>query len=579
MPRGRVGRPTGSVPPGLATVRRYDRTWWRGDVIAGVTVAAYLVPQVMAYAGVAGLPAVVGLWAVCVSMVAYAVLGSSAQLSVGPESTTALMTAVALGGVAAGDPGRHAALAATLAGLVGVICLLGWVLRLAFLAELLSRPVLAGYMAGVATLMAVSQLDTVTGLTVSGETAVAEVGSVLHQLEDIHLPTAILAATVLLLLLVTHHVWPRAPGPLLAVVGSAAAVAVLDLGSRGIDVVGPVPRELPRVSLPELSLQDVRTLLPAALGIAVVAYTDNVLTGRAFGDRRDSTPDAKQELLALGTANLAVAVTQGFPVSSSGSRTAIVDSAGGRSQVNALVALVTVVVAVLAFNPVLAAFPTAALGALVVFAAIRLVDVPLFRRIFAFRRTEGALAVGTTAAVLLVGILPGVLVAIVLSLLDLLHRVSRPHDGILGHVPGVAGLHDVDDYPTATTVPGLVVYRYDSPLFFANADDFLTRAIRAVDRAPTPARWLLLNMEANVTVDITAADALERLRGELERRGVVLALSRVKQDLRDELERTGLVARVGEDRVFMTLPSAIAAYDAWSGSAGLPPQAPRGPFG
>ncbi|KGN40689.1 SulP family inorganic anion transporter [Knoellia aerolata] len=568
---GRDGRRAGSTAPGLATLRSYDRTWLRGDVLAGVTVAAYLVPQVMAYAGVAGLPAVVGLWAACVSMVLYTLLGSSRQLSVGPESTTALMTAVALGSVAAGSPERHAALAAALAGMVGVICLIAWALRLGFLAELLSRPVLAGYMAGVAALMVVSQLDTVTGLEVTGDTAAEEVGSVLRQLGDVHGPTVVLAAIVLALLLLTNRLWPRAPGPLLAVVLSAGAVAVLDLGSRGIDVVGPVPRGLPSLSVPELSLADVRTLLPAALGIAVVAFTDNVLTGRAFGERHDSTLDAKQELLALGTVNLAVAATQGFPVSSSGSRTAIVDSAGGRTQLNALVALASVVVAVLVLNPVLAAFPSAALGALVVYAGIRLVDVPLFRRIFAFRRTEGALAVGTTAAVLVVGILPGVLVAIVLSLLDLLHRVTRPHDGILGHVPGVAGMHDIDDYPTATTVPGLVVYRYDSPLFFANADDFVTRAIDAVDRAPTPARWLLLNMEANVTVDITAADALEMLRVELERRGVVLALARVKQDLREELERTGLVARVGRERVFMTLPFAVDGYAAWSAAHPEPP--------
>jgi SulP family sulfate permease len=537
-------------------------------VVAGVTVAAYLVPQVMAYAGVAGLPAVVGLWAACVAMVVYAVLGSSPQLSVGPESTTALMTAVALGSVVAGDPDRYAVLAAGLAALVGLICLLAWALRLAFLAELLSRPVLVGYMAGVAALMVVSQLDTLTGLEVSGDTAVAEVGSVLTQLGEAHVPTVTLAATVLVLLLVTTRLWPRASAPLLAVVLSAAAVTVLDLGSRGIEVVGPVPRELPSWRVPDLTVTDLRTLMPAALGIAVVAYTDNVLTGRAFGERHGTKPDAKRELIALGTANLAVAVTQGFPVSSSGSRTAIVDSAGGRSQANALVALATVVLAVLLFNPVLAAFPTAALGALVVYAAIRLVDVPLFRRIFAFRRTEGALAVGTTAAVLVVGILPGVLVAIVLSLLDLLRRVTRPHDGILGHVPGVPGMHDVDDYPTATTVPGLVVYRYDSPLFFANADDFVTRALDAVDRAPTPTRWLLLNMEANVTVDITAADALETLRAELERRGIVLALSRVKQELREDLERTGLLARVGEARVFMTLPFAVDGYAAWAASMG-----------
>ncbi|MFW5469713.1 SulP family inorganic anion transporter [Knoellia sp. CPCC 206435] len=576
MTRRRTTRGRPPVLPGVAALRSYDRTWLRGDVLAGVTVAAYLVPQVMAYAGVAGLPAAAGLWAACVSMVVYGLLGSSTQLSVGPESTTALMTAVALGGLAAGDPGRYAALAAALAALVGGICLAAWALRLAFVAELLSRPVLAGYMAGVAALMVVSQLDTLTGLEVSGDTAVAEVGSVLRQLGEVHVPTALLALVVLTLLVLAHRVWPRLPGPLLAVVLSAAAVTVLDLQSRGIEVVGAVPRTVPSLRLPDLTLQDLRTLLPAALGIAVVAYTDNVLTGRAFGERRESTPDASQELLALGAANLAVSATQGFPVSSSGSRTAIVDAAGGRSQVNALVALATVVLAVLVLNPVLAAFPLAALGALVVHAGIRLVDVALFRRIFAFRTTEGALAVGTTLAVLVVGILPGVLVAIVLSLLDLLHRVTRPHDGILGHVPGVAGMHDVDDYPTATTVPGLVVYRYDSPLFFANADDFLTRALAAVDAAPTPARWLLLNMEANVTVDITAADALETLRAQLERRGVLLALSRVKQDLREELERTGFLARVGEERVFMTLPFAVDGYAAWSALHPAPPSGMEG---
>ena len=572
MSRGRGTRGRRPAVAGVLALRSYDRARLRGDVLAGVTVAAYLVPQVMAYAGVAGLPPAAGLWAACVSMVVYALLGSSPLLSVGPESTTALMTAVALGGIATGDPGRYAALAAALAGLVGLICLVAWALRLAFVAELLSRPVLAGYLAGVAALMVVSQLDTLTGLEVSGDTTVAEVGSVLRRLPDVHVPTVVLAVVVLALLLLAHRVWPRLPGPLLAVVLSAAAVAALDLDSRGIAVVGPVPRALPALGLPDLTLGDLRTLLPAALGIAVVAFTDNVLTGRAFGERRESTLDASQELLALGAANVAVSAVQGFPVSSSGSRTAIVDSAGGRSQVNALVALATVVLAVLLLNPVLAAFPTAALGALVVHAGIRLVDLALFRRIFAFRTTEGLLAVSTTVAVLVVGILPGVLVAIVLSLLDLLHRVTRPHDGILGRVPGVAGMHDVDDYPTATTIPGLVVYRYDSPLFFANADDFLTRARAAVDGAPTPARWLLLNMEANVTVDLTAADALETLRRELDARGIVLALSRVKQELRDDLERTGLLARVGRDRVFMTLPFAVEAYAAWSDpQRGAPP--------
>ena len=546
------------------TLSGYDRSWLRGDVLAGVTVAAYLVPQVMAYAGVAGLPAVAGLWAAGTAIVVYAFVGSSRLLSVGPESTTALMTAVALGGLAQGDPARYAALAAGLAALVGGFCLLAWALRLGFLAELLSRPVLVGYMAGVAVLMVVSQLGTVTGLVVSGDSTVTEVVRVVEHLGEVHAPTVVLAAAVLAFLLVVSRLAPRAPAPLLGVLGSAAAVVVLHLEDRGVAVVGPVPRALPTPRLPDVDLVDLRALLPAALGIAVVAYTDNVLTGRAFEPRHEAGLDAKQELLALGAANLAVGVAQGFPVSSSGSRTAIVSAGGGRSQVNSLAALVAVVLAVLVANPVLAHFPTAALGAIVVYAAMRLVDLPEFRRIFAFRRTEGLLALGTTTAVLVVGILPGVLVAIVLSLLDLLHRVTRPHDGILGYVPGVAGMHDVDDYPSARPVPGLVVYRYDSPLFFANSHDFITRALAAVDGAPTPTRWLLLNMEANVTVDVTAADTLDTLRREVERRGIVLALSRVKQELRDDLERSGFVDRVGEERIFMTLPFAVQGYAAWS---------------
>ena len=547
-----------------ATLSGYDRSWLRGDVLAGVTVAAYLVPQVMAYAGVAGLPAVSGLWAAGTAIVVYAFVGSSRLLSVGPESTTALMTAVALGGLAQGDPARYAALAAGLAALVGGFCLLAWALRLGFLAELLSRPVLVGYMAGVAVLMVVSQLGTVTGLVVSGDSTVTEVVRVVEHLGEVHAPTVVLAAAVLAFLLVVSRLAPRAPAPLLGVLGSAAAVVVLHLEDRGVAVVGPVPRALPTPRLPDVDLVDLRALLPAALGIAVVAYTDNVLTGRAFEPRHEAGLDAKQELLALGAANLAVGVAQGFPVSSSGSRTAIVSAGGGRSQVNSLAALVAVVLAVLVANPVLAHFPTAALGAIVVYAAMRLVDLPEFRRIFAFRRTEGLLALGTTTAVLVVGILPGVLVAIVLSLLDLLHRVTRPHDGILGYVPGVAGMHDVDDYPSARPVPGLVVYRYDSPLFFANSHDLITRALAAGDGAPTPTRWLLLNMEANVTVDVTAADTLDTLRREVERRGIVLALSRVKQELRDDLERSGFVDRVGEERIFMTLPFAVQGYAAWS---------------
>lgn len=564
-------------PPGVTALRTYERAWLRGDALAGVAVAAYLIPQVMAYAGVAGLPPVVGLWAGAVSLVVYAIFGSSPQVSVGPESTTALMTAVALSGLAAGQPERYGVLAAALAGLVGLICLVARLARLAFLAELLSGPVLVGYLAGVAVLMVVSQLGRMTGLTLPGDNAVAEVGSVLRRLDEVHAPTAVLAVAALAFLLLASRLSPRAPIALVGMLLSAAAVAAFDLRAKGISVVGAVPRDLPSLRLPELGMQDLGALLPAALGIAIVAFTDDVLTARAFATRNGTALDANQELLAVGAANLAAAAAQGFPVSSSASRTAIGDALGSRTQVHSLVALGTVILAVVFLNPVLAAFPNAALGALVVYAAIRLIDVSEFRRIAAFRRTEGALAVATTVGVLVAGVLPGVLVAIAFSVLDLLHRVTRPHDGILGYVPGVAGMHDIDDYPSASLVPGLVVYRYDSPLFFANAQDFVSRALAAIDGAPTPVRWFLLNTEANVTVDITAADTLESLRQEVDRRGIVFALARVKQDLRVDLERSGFVAKVGQERIFMTLPTAVQAYAAWSDEASGPRPDPQEP--
>lgn len=559
--------------PGVHVALGYRKAWLRGDVLAGVTVAAYLVPQVMAYAEVAGLPAVAGLWAAAASLLVYAVLGSSPQLSVGPESTTALMTAAALAGMASGDAARYAALAAALAGMVGVICLVARVARLGFLADLLSRPVLVGYMAGVALLMVVSQLGKLTGMTVHGEGPVEQIAFVVRHLADADPTTMVLALVLLVFLLLAGRYLPRLPSPLIAMLLAAGVVALFHLDSAGVSVVGDIPRGVPHLQLPALEGRELLSLLPAACGVALVAFSDNVLTARAF-ESRDAKPiDANQELLALGAANLAVGAVQGFPVSSSGSRTAIGHAMGSRTQLHSVVALGTVVAAVAFLGPILAAFPRAALGAMVVYAATRLIDLTEFRRILAFRRVEFALALGTTAAVLVFGALEGVLAAVALSVLDLVHRVTRPHDGVLGYVPGMAGMHDLDDYPGATTVPGLVVYRYDSPLFFANAQDFTKRALAAIDSAETPTRWFLLNAEAIVTVDLTAADALESLRREIERRGIVFAMARVKQELRDDLARTGFLSQVGEHRVFMTLPTAVEGYVEWSvANLGHPPK-------
>jgi sulfate permease, SulP family len=546
--------------PNLSTLLHYQRGWLRGDVVAGITVAAYLVPQVMAYAEVAGLPAVVGLWAVVGPLLVYAVLGSSRQLSVGPESTTALMTAAAIGALGAGDPDRYASLAAALAIAVGVICLLGYVGRLGFFADLLSRPVLVGYLAGIAVLMVVSQLGKISGLPVEGDTPLEQAGYTLAHLDDVQPATVALSTAVLVMLLLGHHYRPRWPSPLIAMLLAAAVVAVWDLGRYGIDVVGDIPVGLPTPGLPDVDPGLVLELAVPALGVALVAYSDNVLTGRAFASRHREHLDANQEFLALGAANVASGLLSSFPVSSSGSRTVIGDALGSRTQLYSLVALAAVLVTMFFLSPVLAAFPMAALGGVVVYAAIRLVDVAELRRIARYRRSELVLALTTTAAVLVVGVLPGIAVAIGLSILDLLRKVARPHDGILGYVHDVPGMHDVDDYPEAQQVPGLVVYRYDSPIFFANADDFTSRALAAVDEAQTPVEWFLLNAEANVEVDLTGVDALDEVRRTLADRDVVFAMARVKQDLRDLLAPSGFIDRVGEDRIFMTLPTAVAAY-------------------
>ncbi|MDI2124772.1 SulP family inorganic anion transporter [Yinghuangia seranimata] len=564
--------------PGAAALKEYERGWLRPDLLAGVTVAAYLVPQVMAYATVAGLPPVAGLWAILPAIAAYALFGSSRLLSVGPESTTALMTATVVGPLADGDPRRYAVLCAELALLVGLLSLAAWLLRLGFVADLLSRPVLIGYLAGVALIMIVDQLSKTTGVPVEGDGFGPMLRSFATNLSDVDWATVALSAAALALLFGLAHYVPRSPAPLLVVALATAAVAVFGLRDHGIAVVGRIPTGLPGVSSPGLG--DLHRLLPPAAGILFVGYTDVILTARAF-EVRDAGPglDANQELLALGTANIGSGFLHGFPVSSSASRTALAKSAGGRTQVYALVAGACVLAVLLFLGRLIEDMPSAVLGALVVFAAVRLIDVAGFRRLMSFRRREFLLALACLAGVLALDILYGVLVAVALSVAELLSRVARPHDAVLGIAPGLAGMHDVDDYPQARTIPGLVVYRYDSPLFFANAEDFRRRALAAVTAETSPVAWFVLNAEANVEVDITALDSLEALRDELAGRGIVFAMARVKQDLRTQLDAYGLTASVGEDRMFPTLPTAVAAYKEWSrGDGGEPrpwPQAPQ----
>ena len=534
--------------------------------MAAVTVTAYLIPQVMAYSSLAGLPPQTGLVVIVATLVIYALIGSSRLLSVGPESTTALMTAAVLAPLALGDSNRYIALAATMALLVGGYALLAGTLRIGFIGELLSKPVLVGYMAGVAVIMIVSQIGKVTGVDFAGDTIIEDVrdfgGSLLES--GPHWPTLAIGASVTVLLLILTPRLPRVPVPLLVMLAATLVVSIFDLSSAGVQTVGSVSTDGLRLGLPSLSTDDLSILLLPALGIFIVGYTDNILTARAFASRRGERVHNNQEFFGMGAANVGSSLVGGFPVSSSASRTVIAEASGARTQLYSIITAVLVVISLLAFSSVISAFPTAALGGVVVYAAIRLVDTEEFRRLWRFRRREFLLAIAATAGVLLFDILYGVLAAVAISVVELLTRVARPHGAILGRADEVAGWHDVDDYPTATQVPGLLIYRYDSPLFFANAEDFARRCRAAIESTDPPPQWFILNMEGNTEVDITGLDALEEVRQFCVTRGIVMGLDHVKSEVWGALERHGVGERIGRNHVFPTHPTAVEAFEAWS---------------
>ena len=550
--------------PGVLIMRNYQREWIKGDVIAGITVAAYLIPQVMAFASIVGLPAVVGLWAVLGPMAIYFVLGTSRKMSIGPESTTVLMTAAGISALvgAAGGPEHMAEVAALLAIAVGAVCLIGYVGRLGFLTRLLSRPVLVGYLLGIALLMFISQLSEVTKVETSGEQSWQEVASFFQNIHNAHIPTVLMALAVFVLLFLARWIAPKFPAPLLVLLVAAGAVAVFGLDRYDLEVIGEIPRGLPELRLPDFSTVDIWALMPYAVGIAIVGFSDNILTARAFAAEKDEPIDANQELLALGAANIANGLFQGFPVSTSGSRTVLGNTAGAKTQVHSLVVIAIVVMVLLFAGPVLESFPEAALGALVMYAAVQLIDIEELRRIARFRKSELIITAATALALTLFGVLVGIGFAIALSILDLIRRITSPYADVLGYAPGVAGMHSLDDYPDSQPVEGLVVFRYDSPIFFANADDFSARAKQAIDRSPHPIRWFLLNAEANTEMDLTAVDALEKLRVDLESQGIRFAMARVKQNLSRSLAPTGFIKSVGKQYVFTTLPTAVRAYAA-----------------
>ena len=538
---------------------------WRdnagGDLVAGVAVAAYLVPQCLAYARLAGVEPVSGLWTALPALVIYALLGSSSLLSVGPESASALLVGSAVATLSTSGNTDPAAIAAALALAVAAVSLVAWVARLGFLADLLSKPVLVGYLAGVAVTMMLSQLPNLTGVPSTERDTLPKAVDVVRNLDQLHVAPFVLGLSVIGALLVLQRV-RRLPGALLVVLVATVVTSLFDLERHDVATLGNVPSGLPSFAFPSIPAHLWPGVFGAAVGIAIVAFSGNVLTAHAFS--RDSTDrvDADQELIALAGANAAVGLLHGFPVSSSDSRTALAGASGGSSQLTSLVAAACIALVLLVASPVLEAFPLAGLGGLVVYAAIRLIDIADIRRIFAFRLSEAAIMIAAFIGVVAFDLLIGIGVAVALGVGDLVRRIARAHDAVQGIVPNLAGLHDIEDYPEATTIPGLVVYRYDAPLCFANVADFRRRVLKAIDDETTPVEWVLLNMEANVEIDLSATDMLEELRSHLESSGIVMALARVKQDLALYLQRTGLDQRIGADHIFPTLPTALEAFRA-----------------
>jgi high affinity sulfate transporter 1 len=543
--------------PGLTTLRNYKASFLPHDLAAGVTLGAVLVPVGLAYGELAGLP-MAGLYGSMLPLIAYALFGSSRQVVVGPDSAMAAIVAVAVAPLAVGDPARLGVLCASLGVMVGVLCLIGGVLRLGFVANFLSKPVIVGFMHGIAVVIVVSQLPKVLGIRSEGETTLEQFVSLLPRLGDTNLVALAIGAGSFVVILLCRRFVPRVPGPVLALVGSLLAVILLGLDRHGVSVVGRIPTGLPGISLPGLSLADFDVLLPVALAAALLSFSDTMVAGRAFAARNRYRIDANQELLGLGVANLVSGLSQGLPISASDSRTAVAEAAGSRTQVTSVVAAIVVAVVMLWLTQLLYYLPAAALGGILMASAWGLCDFGEFARLWRFRGISLAGALVTLAGVVALGVMEGILIGVAFSIVLLLRALAFPPDAVLGRTPD-GGWHDPAYRPEAAPVPGLVVYRFSAPLFFANCNLFRERIEALVEAAGPSARAVIVDGAAIHDVDPMACDMLVELDSELSERGVRLLFGNLRDRVKRDIER-GLPPLPPGDEV--TFPSVAAAAEA-----------------
>jgi len=548
--------------PGLQILRRYESSWLRRDIVAGLVLTTMLVPVGIAYAEASGVPGIYGLYATIVPLLAYALFGPSRILVLGPDSALAPLILAVVLPLSAGDGQRAVALAGAMAIVSGVVCVAAGLARLGFITELLSTPIRYGYMNGIALTVLLSQVPKLLGFSVDAEGPLRQLWATVEQVLEGRtnvVAFAIGACTLAVILLLKRR--PRVPGILIAVVAAAVVVGVLDLATHaGVSVLGPLPQGLPEPTLPLIRPDDLAPVLMGGVAVALVSFADTSVLSRTFAARLRTPVDPNQEMVGLGAANLAAGFFQGFPISSSASRTPVAEAAGARTQLTGVVGAAAIALLLLLAPELLRNLPDPALAAVVIASAIGLIEVADLRRIYRIQRWEFWLSIVCFAGVAVLGAIPGIALAIVIAVIEFLWDGWRPHSAVLGRVDHVKGYHDITRYPDARLVPGLVLLRWDAPLFFANAELFRDRVLEAVASSPTPVRWLVVAAEPVTSVDVTAADMLAELDDTLHAAGIELCFAEMKDPVKDKLKRFGLFKRFGEKRFFATLGEAVSGY-------------------
>jgi high affinity sulfate transporter 1 len=552
-----------AIVPGLRTISSYRIGWLSHDVVAGLVLTTLLVPQGMAYAELAGLPAITGLYTSILCLIGYGVFGPSRILVLGPDSSLGPMIAAVIIPIvgANGDPSRAIALASMLALLVGAITSLGALAKLGFVADLLSKPTMIGYMNGLAVTILIGQLPKLFGFSTDANGLLDETRAFASGVANGDTVTAALAVGVVGIgvMVGLQRLWPKVPSVLAAVVVSILAASVFQLEDHGVKLVGALPQGFPPFTLPHVNGSDIPLLVGAAFGIALVSLADTIATASAFAGRSGDEIDGNQEMLGVGAANIAAGLFQGFPVSTSGSRTAVAAQVGAKTQVTGLVGALAIAMMLLFVPGLLRDLPQPTLAAVVIVASLSLADIPGVVRLWRQRRTEFGLSIAAFLGVALLGVLPGIVVAVALSVANVFRRSWWPYQTILGRVAGLPGYHDRRSYPDAELLPGLVIFRFDAPLFFANARTFRDQISKLAAADPQPA-WIVVAAEPITDVDTTAADMLQDLDEAINAKGVSLVFAEMKDPVRQKIDRYELTKTIDPAHFFPTIESAVSAY-------------------